>query len=161
MAAGPLCRCGSLQMTAAFGRLAVKPTAAWLKSSDNPRTASSWQELDYEDEVPLLNWVHGTSSSDVWVGGLNGAVLHWNGSSWTDHSMDIEEAIWGVYSFPDHIIAVGGSHAGGAPLFHLDRQDESWSNHPLPSELQGLSNSSRLASSVAEKIWEQNLLSGP
>ena len=114
-----------------------------LKSSDNPRTASSWQELDYEDEVPLLNWVHGTSSSDVWVGGLNGAVLHWNGSSWTDHSLDIEEAIWGVYSFPDHIIAVGGSSRwGGSTAFFstFDRQDESWSNHPLPSELQGLSN---------------------
>ena len=36
MAAGPLCRCGSLQMTAAFGRLAVKPTAA-CAGSDNPR----------------------------------------------------------------------------------------------------------------------------
>ena len=113
-----------------------------LKSSDNPRTASSWQELDYEDEVPLLNWVHGTSSSDVWVGGLNGAVLHWNGSSWTDHSLDIEEAYLGCsIAFQTTLSPLAEAHAGGEHRFStFDRQDESWSNHPLPSELEGLSN---------------------
>lgn len=114
-----------------------------LKSTETPQIDSNWQELEHESEVPLLNWVHGTSSSDVWVGGLNGAVLHWNGNSWIDHSLEVEEAVWGIYSFSDQIVAVGGgSRWGGSNAFFaiFDRQSESWTNHPLPTELENLSN---------------------
>ena len=67
-------------------------------------------------------------------------LCHWNGSSWTDHSLDIEEAIWGVESFQTTLSPLAGATLGKHRFSTLDRQDESWSNHPLPSELQGLSN---------------------
>ena len=38
-----------------------------LRGDENGFTA-----LDVPGETPLLNWVHGTSASDVWVGGLSG-----------------------------------------------------------------------------------------
>lgn len=92
--------------------------------------------------VPLLNWVHGVSASDLWVGGIQGALLHWDGSAWTDFSQDMEEAIWGVYAVSsDEVYAVGGSSGfGGENAVALRWDGASWSNVALPSELDGLDN---------------------
>ena len=54
-----------------------------------------FEKLDLPEGTPLLNWADG-SSTNMWVGGLNGSILHWNGSEWFDYSLTVEEAIWGL-----------------------------------------------------------------
>ena len=56
-----------------------------------------WTEVELPENTPLLNWIHGTSETDIWVGGLYGSILQWNGSEWLDHSQEVEEAVWGIF----------------------------------------------------------------
>ena len=48
-------------------------------------------------DVPLLNWVHGFSASDIFVVGNAGTVLHFDGDSWTEQPTPTTEALWGVW----------------------------------------------------------------
>jgi hypothetical protein len=55
-----------------------------------------------------LNDVWGSGSSDVWVVGGNGTVLHWDGSAWTRVTSGTSEALLSVWgSGPGDIWAVG------------------------------------------------------
>lgn len=100
------------------------------------------QLLSLPVEVPLLNWVHGTATDDVWVGGVQGTVLHWNGTAWTDWSLDIDEAIWGIHALSaSEVYAVGGqSGFGGDRAVLLRREGDGWASLDLPPEVEGLSN---------------------
>ncbi len=102
----------------------------------------SWVPLTLPAETPLLNWVHGTSARDVWVGGLSGTILHWDGSSWSDYSVEMEEAIWGIHAKGvDSVIAVGGtSRWGGERGKILALQDGGFAEVPLPEQLSAVSN---------------------
>ena len=97
--------------------------------------------LPVPDGTPLLNWVHGTGTNDVWVGGLHGTLLHWNGAEWSDFSVDVEEAFWGVYAVsPDEVYAVGGlSGWGGSQRLAMRYDGSAWSDMTLPSEVDDLS----------------------
>ena len=103
-------------------------------------SGDQFEELAVPEDTPLLNWVHGTSSSDVWVGGLYGTLLHWNGSEWSDYSVDIEEAFWGIYAVsPDEVYAVGGlSGWAGEERVAMRFDGTQWSDITLPTELDGL-----------------------
>ncbi|MDD5307517.1 MAG: hypothetical protein PHU25_09385 [Deltaproteobacteria bacterium] len=60
-----------------------------------------------------LRTVWGTSVDDVWSGGPNGFLTHWDGEGWTDTQLDRPETIYGVWGFaPDSIFAVGGLENG-------------------------------------------------
>jgi hypothetical protein len=84
--------------------------------------------------TPILNWVHGTSVGDVWVGGVGGTLLHWDGSEWEDHSIPMEEAIWGIHArSPTEAWAVGGTSAwGGSFAVALRWDGEEWTALDLP-----------------------------
>jgi hypothetical protein len=101
-----------------------------------------WEPLELPQDTPLLNWVNGTSNTDIWVGGLQGTLLHWNGSAWEDHSLDIEEAIWGIYAVSaTDVIAVGGESKWGGSVATIAHYDGSeWANIDLPDELSDASN---------------------
>lgn len=92
--------------------------------------------IEIPENIPLLNWIHGTSSNDVWVGGLSGTLLHFDGNDWTDHSIETEEAFWGVYAVsPEEAYAVGGrSGWGGSQPLALRFDGDSWSHLDLPIE---------------------------
>ena len=117
-------------------------------------SGDTWTEVPIPEQTPLLNWVHGLSSEDVWVAGLSGALIHWNGREWTDHSLDITESFWGVFvQSSDRVIAVGGeSRWGGetARIYFYDGQ--SWTETDLPAEWQGASNLFK-ASYVDDQFW--------
>lgn len=101
-------------------------------------SADNLQAVTVPEGTPLLNWVHGTTASDVWVGGLNGTVLHWDGSAWEDRSLEIDEAIWGVHAVSaTEAWAVGGTSAWGgetARIFHW--QGGTWTPLDLPEVLE-------------------------
>jgi len=105
-------------------------------------SGSDWTAQALPDGTPLLNWVHGTSSSDVWVAGLSGTLLHWDGSGWTDHSVDTEAAFWGLYAHEDgEVIAVGGESRWGGEAAMIHRYDGSdWAAVALPDKAKGLTN---------------------
>ena len=136
------------------------PTGAWL-SAWGPTEDAVWvvggqpevgavlhgplddlQPLAVPDGTPLLNWVHGTGDADVWVGGVAGTLLHWDGAAWSDHSLAIDEAIWGTYAVSStEIYAVGGASGfGGEDAVALSWDGDGWSRLELPAEVAGLSN---------------------
>ena len=113
-----------------------------------------FQSLELPAGTPLLNWADG-ASTNMWVGGLYGSILHWNGAVWIDHSLDIEEAIWGlvVTENGEKVVAVGGSSRwGGNEGVVYSFQDEEWTSHSLPQELTGLSNLFKVAFD-GEQYW--------
>ena len=101
-----------------------------------------FEKIDLPEGTPLLNWADG-SSTNMWVGGLNGSILHWNGSEWFDFSLTVEEAIWGlvVTDNGETVVAVGGSSRwGGEEAIAYLRRNDQWTSLVLPEELDGLSN---------------------
>ena len=107
-----------------------------------------WTEVELPENTPLLNWIHGTSETDIWVGGLYGSILQWNGSEWLDHSQEVEEAVWGIFvreidgeNGPQkEVVAVGESKWGGTIGQIWKYDGENWSNIELPSEVSTASN---------------------
>lgn len=59
--------------------------------------------------------VFGLATSEIWVVGLNGLVLRWNGVSWTDRSLQANKEIHAVWAGSPTDVWVAG--AAGA-LFH-------------------------------------------
>ena len=72
--------------------------------------------------VPLLVWVHGFSSSDVFAVGVGGGAIHYNGTTWTTLDTGVTDDLWGVFGFtPNDLWVVGGSVIQGDPvLLHYD-----------------------------------------
>ena len=103
-------------------------------------SGDTFNAMETPEDIPLLNWVHGTSSNDVWVGGLQGVLLHYDGSEWSDYSLDVEEAFWGIYALsPSEAYAVGGrSGWGGTQRMALRFNGDSWSPLDLPETLDEL-----------------------
>ncbi|MEC8382200.1 MAG: hypothetical protein VXZ96_17850 [Myxococcota bacterium] len=126
----------------------VSPTDIWVVGGQSDSgvvlrgSQATWNSHPTPEGTPLLNWIHGTAEDDIWTGGLNGTLLHWNGMDWTDHSVDIEEAFWGIYARSStDIVAVGGESRWGGDqgrIFHFD--GSTWTEQALPSEVETVSN---------------------
>jgi hypothetical protein len=84
--------------------------------------------------VPLLNWVHGFSATDIFVVGNGGTVLHFDGAAWTQQPTPTSEALWGVWgAAPNDVWAVGGrgNTSSVATLLHYD--GDAWESVTLPA----------------------------
>lgn len=95
-------------------------------------------EVDLPDQTAMLTWVHGRSADDVWLAGLYGTLLHWDGQDWTDRSWDVEEAFWGVHAGPDGtVVAVGGPfrQVGSAPVIARGDRSTGLEAVAIPDEL--------------------------
>ena len=104
---------------------------------------TGFDTMPLPEGTPLLNWADGTSDN-MWVGGLYGTILHWNGTDWNDHSLNIEEAIWGLHVSDDNsVVAVGGSSRWGGErgvVFEWNENDDTWTEWTLPSEVSNINN---------------------
>lgn len=81
-----------------------------------------WAQLETGTSHGYLESVWGSSATDVFVVGLGGAILHYNGSGWTrmesgtDHDL---YAVWG--SSPTDVYAAGyPTPSGSGPILHYD-----------------------------------------
>lgn len=83
---------------------------------------TEWSPVALPGGVPLLVWVYGFGPNDVWSVGVDGAVVHFDGSSWEVRDAGTTEALWGVWGAgPDDMWVVGGDVAVGDPLLlHWD-----------------------------------------
>ncbi|MCA9573283.1 MAG: hypothetical protein KC656_35850, partial [Myxococcales bacterium] len=84
------------------------------------KVGDDWTRPEPPD-VPLLVWVHGFGPDDVWSVGLDGTVVHWDGTSWEQLPAPTDQDLWGVFGHtPDELWIVGGTVGGGRPvLFRL------------------------------------------
>lgn len=77
---------------------------------------SQWSTMSVPP-VPLLNWVFGFSSTDVYAVGLGGSAVHYDGSNWTSLETGTTLDLWGIWgSSPSDIWIVGGNASSGEPL---------------------------------------------
>lgn len=124
---------------------------AWRGSA-----ANGFLPVDLPEGTPLINWVHGVAEDDLWLGGLGGTLLHWDGADWTDHTDAREEAVWGVHAVAsDDVWAVGGLSRWGGDTYLLRHWDgASWSDVALPAEAEGAQNLFKVhAEGAGAPIW--------
>lgn len=99
------------------------------------RSGGQWSRVELGlTGVPLLNWIHGFGSQDVWVAGNAGTLLHWNGQAWQRAQVPTTQDLWGVWgAAPNDLWAVGGSgrNRGDATLLHYNGLR--WSLVPVPA----------------------------
>lgn len=73
--------------------------------------------------TPLLNWVHGCAADDVVVVGTRGAILRFDGASWTRDESPTDKDLWGVWGAScDDLWVVGGNgrEEGQATILRYD-----------------------------------------
>ena len=93
----------------------------------------TWAPLALGVSVPLLNWCHAFSASDVTMVGNSGTVIHFDGTAWALESTPTTQNLWGVWgAWPTDLWAVGGDGItdGQATLLHWN--GSSWSQIALP-----------------------------
>jgi len=99
-----------------------------------------WRELE-PGGTGTLWWVAGSGSTDVWMVGTQGRILHWDGAAFTEHASGTTATLWGVWAAaPDDAWAVGGTPNGGTAaaadndlVLHWD--GAAWSRVELPRRL--------------------------
>lgn len=95
---------------------------------------NAWSAMEVPADVGLLSWSFGFSSNDVWSVGLRGAVVHYDGTSWTEVSSNTDEDLWGVWgSSPNDIYIVGGNvFSGEVTILHWNGSE--FEAEELPDE---------------------------
>ena len=81
---------------------------------------NSWTEADLpidlprsiDGEIPALFKVWGRSSSDVWIVGGAGAILHWDGEGFSVVPSGTTEQLFTVHGNEDDVFVVGGGNQG-------------------------------------------------
>jgi len=93
----------------------------------------SWEAREIPDleraNVFAFFKVWGSSADNVYVVGQNGAVLHYDGSEWSELLVGASDdliSLWGTG--PDNIVAVGGRNSGVVSVFDGDE----WHTDSLP-----------------------------
>jgi len=115
---------------------------------------SEWEEIDLDLSIPLLQWVHGRSSTDVTFVGARGTIVHWDGSVATMQSGVTSEPLWGVWgATSDDLWAVGGSgFAEGAPvLLHYDGSE--WTEVPIALDRPNVHAFFKVWGSAVDDVW--------
>lgn len=113
-----------------------------------------WRELELDLSIPLLQWVHGRSATDVTFVGARGTIVHWDGSAATLQSGVTSEPLWGVWgAASDDLWAVGG---GGFTedepvLAHYD--GATWSEVPVALETPNVHAFFKVWGSAADDVW--------
>ncbi|MCK6526270.1 hypothetical protein L6R50_01480 [Myxococcota bacterium] len=93
------------------------------------RDAGGWSAVDLSSfgfaGHDLLYKVHGTSSSDAWIVGTGGTILHYDGAAWTRVDSPTSAVLFTVHAGGPFPVAVGG--ANQAVILHYE--GGSWLDH--------------------------------
>jgi hypothetical protein len=91
---------------------------------------NAWTETP-TGTMATLWWVHGFSSSDLWMVGEQGLVLHWNGSTLSPSTSGTDRTLYGVWGTSDsNLWAVGGRPGQDGVILHYD--GNAWSSVTVP-----------------------------
>ena len=93
----------------------------WVTTEGFPMhwDGSSWQLYQLQDmgfNVSVTE-IWGTSSSDIYFGGLNGSLIHYDGTSWVPINSGVSEDIEDIFGNSGEILAL----ASNAPLYPPSR----------------------------------------
>ncbi len=108
-----------------FGALVLRfDGTRWRRST--PPTAG---------ETKSYWWVHGTSSSDVWLVGEKGRITHWDGATYREDESGTTATLFGAWAAgPNDVWAVGGTpdqpNAPNDVILHWD--GGSWKPEAMP-----------------------------
>ncbi|WP_426752629.1 hypothetical protein [Myxococcus sp. Y35] len=106
------------------------------------------------DRVDAFYKVWGSAHDDVWVVGQKGAVLHWNGSRWTEHFVGVSDdliSVWGTGR--ERVVVVGGRSNGVVARW----DGQAWTHREL-APLPGLNGVWMRAPSVAHVVGIEGTL---
>ena len=98
-----------------FECVGVKSEDIWAVGSIAPSAAlrwngSSWNRVATISTVSSQLVVWGTSTDDAWIGAIQGKILHWNGTSWSDSPSNVSWNIFAGFSFSKDTAWAGGSY---------------------------------------------------
>lgn len=94
----------------------------------------AWSRVEHGFNVPLFNWVHGTSARDVFVGGNDGIILHFDGNTWSKQTTPTTLPVWGLWAAaPNDVWAVGGDNLRNRPPLVMHYDGTQWSLVTLPT----------------------------
>ncbi len=97
------------------------------------RRAGTWEQIEHGFAVPLLNWVHGTAPDDVFFGGNDGTVIHWNGREFALQETPTTLPVWGLWATAsDDVWAVGGDNARTDPPLVMRYDGSQWALADVP-----------------------------
>ena len=85
----------------------------------------AWSPMPDIPDVSLLVWVFGFGPNDVFAVGLDGAMVHYDGSDWTSIDPGTTADLWGIWGATNtDLWIVGGSVSAGDPvILHYDGSD--------------------------------------
>lgn len=115
---------------------------------------SRWEEIDLDLSIPLLQWVHGRSATDVTFVGARGTIVHYDGSEATLQSGVTAEPLWGVWgAASDDLWAVGGGgFVEDSPvLIHYD--GSAWTEVPVTLESPNVHAFFKVWGSAADDVY--------
>ena len=106
-----------------YGAWSASEKEVWIVGGDPDVTPGFlWrydgaQVEDLSDTLPLsplpaLFKVFGRSAKDIWIVGMDGVVLHYNGSAWKLIEQGATERLFTVHSAGSKVVAVGGFGSG-------------------------------------------------
>ena len=131
-------------------------------SSSERCSEDGWCRVDMPNDKVALFGIWGSSATDVWAVGSNGAVFHWNGTGWTSQRV-LNDAgqpkpIYGIWGSGPHDVWAFGVDE----VLHSDGWNDTetvWSNIGVPGPSMFESGSPRaIWGSSSTDVW---MLVGP
>lgn len=118
------------------------------------RQDGEWSLVTLPDDVPLLNWVHGTESR-VWLVGNSGTALYYDGSEFVTTDTGTDAPLWGCWvSSDDDVWAVGGDafDPDGDPVV-LRWDGSAWTPQDLPALDRDSNAMFKVWAAAADAVW--------
>ena len=146
-----------------WGIWVFSPTNIWVVGGD-PRAAGTTQAVilhfdgelwtnialpDLDRPCPSLFKVWGQNSESLYFVGANGVLLHWNGESIQQISVEIGDDLVAVWGNEEDVIAVGGRIRG--VILHSDGNEWQTTLLPTTSGLNGIMFSGEIAIAVGHR----------
>src|SRR5690606_4740062 len=106
------------------------------------RSGDGWSDWSVLGELSNfeIRAIHGTSSTNIWVGaslvGSSSWVLHWNGIDWTNVFLGPQDIISGIWAVSDQEVWVVGTNAilratnGGWTCAHMRGRGQPFAGVP-------------------------------
>jgi hypothetical protein len=120
------------------------------------KSGGLWSGLWPSDSQPFLS-IWGSSASDIWVGGVDKWMRHYNGSTWTKHSLPDSVAIQHIYGVTSTDVYATGWITWNGPA--ADIRYYHWNGTSWTLIEQGLENDPSRMFNMTSCVWNGDVYS--
>jgi hypothetical protein len=115
---------------------------------------TAWERLD-SGHVGTLWWVFGFEGGPIYMGGEGGAILRYEGGTFTPMSTPGTNTVFGIWgASPTDVWAVGGVGTGASDGFAWRLEGDAWVEEPsLPPEVPGEAAIWKVSGRSADDVW--------